>query len=95
MVHNLPGDTEPITALCWSRDGRRVFSASRSMRCSVWDATTGESVRTFKAHSTPVLYMGVDPTGTLLVTTPRIGPRGCGISTRVSARTHSGVTVEW
>ena len=69
VVHNLPGDTEPITALCWSRDGRRVFTASRSMRCSVWDATTGESVRTFKAHSTPVLYMGVDPTGTLLVTT--------------------------
>ena len=69
VVHNLPGDTEPITALCWSKDGRRVFTASRSMRCSVWDATTGESVRTFKAHSTPVLYMGVDPTSTLLVTT--------------------------
>ena len=27
VVHNLPGDTEPITALCWSKDGRRVFTA--------------------------------------------------------------------
>ena len=69
VVHCLEGDTEPITALAWSKDARRVFTASRSMRCSVWDATTGESVRTFKAHSTPILHMGVDPTGALLVTT--------------------------
>ena len=69
VVHALEGDTEPITALTWSRDGSLVFSASRSMRCTVWDARTGRSVRTFKAHATPVLFMGVDPTGTLLVTT--------------------------
>ena len=69
VVHALEGDTEPITALAWSRDGSLVFSASRSMRCTVWDARTGRSVRTFKAHATPVLFMGVDPTGTLLVTT--------------------------
>ena len=67
-LHNLPGDTEPITALAWSRDGKKIFSASRSMRCSVWDATTGESVRTFKAHNTPILHMTVDPSGTLLAT---------------------------
>ena len=53
VAHTLEGDTEPITALAWSKDGRRVFSASRSMRCSVWDATTGESVRNFKAHGMP------------------------------------------
>lgn len=61
-------DTEPITALCWGKDGRRVFSASRSMRCTVWDATTGESIRSFKAHGMPVLHMTVDPSGTLLCT---------------------------
>jgi U3 small nucleolar RNA-associated protein 13 len=68
VLHTLEGDTEPITALAWSKDSRRVFTASRSMRCAVWDATTGERVRTFKAHATPVLYMAVDPTGALLVT---------------------------
>ena len=41
VVHALEGDTEPITALAWSRDGSLVFSASRSMRCTVWDARTG------------------------------------------------------
>ena len=62
------GDTEPVTALCWSKDGLRVFSASRSMRCTVWDATTGERVRSFKAHGMPVLHMTVDPSGSLLCT---------------------------
>ena len=69
VVHCLEGDTEPITALAWSKDGALVFSASRSMRCTVWDTHTGRSVRTFKAHSTPVLHMSVDQTGKLLVTT--------------------------
>ena len=59
VMHTLEGDTEPITALAWSKDSRRVFTASRSMRCAVWDATTGERVRTFKAHATPVLYLSL------------------------------------
>ena len=69
VVHCLEGDTEPVTARAWSKDGGLVFSASRSMRCTVWDTHTGRSVRTFKAHSTPVLHMSVDQTGKLLVTT--------------------------
>tara|TARA_B110000977_G_scaffold195181_1_gene273123 strand:- start:2997 stop:6245 length:3249 start_codon:yes stop_codon:yes gene_type:complete len=69
VVHCLEGDTEPVTALAWSKDGGLVFSASRSMRCTVWDTHTGKSVRHFKAHATPVLHMAVDPSGTLLVTT--------------------------
>ena len=35
VERTLEGDTEPVTALCWSRDGSQVFNASRSLRCSV------------------------------------------------------------
>lgn len=49
-------------------DGRRILTASRSLQVRVWDAETGEQIRSFKAHDTPVISMCIDSTGFLLAT---------------------------
>ena len=63
------GDTEPITALCFSADGKKVFAASRSLALRELDVDTGRFIgRKWKPHKMPVLAMSVDPTGQFLAT---------------------------
>ncbi|RLN95089.1 hypothetical protein BBJ28_00000119 [Nothophytophthora sp. Chile5] len=52
------------------RPGKRnqLVTAGRNLLLRVWDLDTFECVRTIKAHDTPVLAMGFDPSGTLLAT---------------------------
>ena len=58
------GDTEPITALCFSADGKKVFAASRSLALRELDVDRGRFIgRKWKPHKMPVLAMSVDPTG--------------------------------
>ena len=63
------GDTEPITALCFSADGKKVFAASRSLALRELDVDKGRFIgRKWKPHKMPVLAMSVDPTGQFLAT---------------------------
>ena len=63
------GDTEPITALCFSADGKKVFVASRSLALRELDVDRGRFIgRKWKPHKMPVLAMSVDPTGQFLAT---------------------------
>ena len=41
-------DSEPITALALSPDGRLLFSASRSLQQRCWSLESGQSLRSFK-----------------------------------------------
>ncbi|ETK71502.1 hypothetical protein L917_20963 [Phytophthora nicotianae] len=52
------------------RPGKKnqLVTAGRNLLLRVWDLDTFKCVRTIKAHDTPVLAMGFDPSGTLLAT---------------------------
>lgn len=63
-----PQDSEPVTALAISPDGRTVFSASRALLLRAWSAETGKVVQTYVGHKAPVAGIAVDPTGSLLAT---------------------------
>ncbi|CAI5720484.1 unnamed protein product [Hyaloperonospora brassicae] len=47
---------------------RQLVTAGRNLLLRLWDLDTFTCVRTIKAHDTPVLAMGFDPSGTLLAT---------------------------
>ncbi|KFM22720.1 Transducin beta-like protein 3 [Auxenochlorella protothecoides] len=68
VLRSLPGDSEPVTALAISPDGRAVFSASRALLLRAWSAETGKVVQTYVGHKAPVAGIAVDPTGSLLAT---------------------------
>lgn len=48
VKHTFPGDTEPLTAIAVSSNGKHVFSASRSLTSKAWDLTTGTCFRSWK-----------------------------------------------
>lgn len=64
----IPQDSEPVTSLALSPDGRLIFIASRSPQLRAFSILTGELVRTFRGHKAPIADMAVDATGTLLAT---------------------------
>ncbi|EPZ35626.1 Small-subunit processome, Utp13 domain-containing protein [Rozella allomycis CSF55] len=64
-LFSLPGDDEPVTCICSSPDGRVIVTSSRSLMLTIWDASNGKAIRSFKS---PVLSMAVDPTSKYLAT---------------------------
>ncbi|KAF1777131.1 G-protein beta WD-40 repeat [Phytophthora cactorum] len=78
MLHDdvaiIDAETESSSALCnrivrcTSGKENQLVTAGRNLLLRVWDLDTFKCVRTIKAHDTPVLAMGFDPSGTLLAT---------------------------
>jgi hypothetical protein len=68
QIRTIAGDSEPITALCFSRDGRSLFAASRSLTAKRYEVATGAELRSWKPHEAPVADMAVDGSGCLLAT---------------------------
>ncbi|KAL8159910.1 hypothetical protein V2J09_001447 [Rumex salicifolius] len=64
----LEGDTESITSLAISPDGKLLFSASHSRQIRVWDLTTYKFVHSWKGHEGPIMAMACDASGGLLAT---------------------------
>lgn len=64
----LEGDTESITSLAISPDGRLLFSASHSRQIRVWDLTTFKFIHSWKGHEGPIMAMACDASGGLLAT---------------------------
>jgi U3 small nucleolar RNA-associated protein 13 len=79
----IPGDSEPVTALALSPDGRVVYAASRSLQVRAFDLSGSGSaaaaadgaaapppreLRAFRGHRAPVAAMAVHPSGGLLAT---------------------------
>src|SRR5216683_2011108 len=48
------GHTQPVTAVAWSRDDRRIASGSYDHTVQVWDATNGGHVFTYRGHKDSV-----------------------------------------
>lgn len=66
--HCRPQDSEPVTALALSPDGRLLFAASRSLQLRCWSVESGQVLRSYRGHKAPVADMVVDASGGLLAT---------------------------
>ncbi|KAK1303679.1 hypothetical protein QJS10_CPB11g00120 [Acorus calamus] len=64
----LEGDTEQVTALTLSPDGKLLFSASHSRLIRVWDLSSSKCLRSWKGHEGPVMSMACDASGGCLAT---------------------------
>ncbi|KAL0037148.1 hypothetical protein WJX79_002653 [Trebouxia sp. C0005] len=68
VLKTLVGDSEAITALAFSPEGKHLFSASRSLQLKWWSVEQATCLRTWKGHRAPVAHMAVDCSGGLLAT---------------------------
>ena len=60
---------QPIYAVAFSPDGRRVLTGGWSNSARLWDASTGEPIRSFQHKLTePVRAVAFSPDGRMIVT---------------------------
>jgi WD40 repeat protein len=64
----LRGHTSSVGAVAWSRDGKRLATASWDQTAKVWDAATGQELLTLKGHSGKVNSVAWSPDGKRLAT---------------------------
>jgi RNA polymerase sigma factor (sigma-70 family) len=65
----LDGKREPVRALLFTHDSKRVISAHEDGYVRFWDAATGAKANEFRAHYVPVLRIALSPGGQTLATT--------------------------
>lgn len=97
VLKTFPGDSEPVTAVALSPDGRLLFAASRSLQLRCWSLESGRAVRSYKGHAAPIADMALDASSTLLATgsadrTVRVWDVDGGFCTHSFAG-HSGVVL--
>jgi WD40 repeat protein/serine/threonine protein kinase len=61
VLTRLRGHTEDIKGLTFSRDGRRIATASADHTIKIWDTQTGIEVLTLRGHNTPVVTIAFSP----------------------------------
>ena len=63
----LRGHRHWVWSVLWSRDGSRLFSASRDSTIRCWNSNTGEQVgQPWTGHTDKILSLSLSPDGTLL-----------------------------
>src|SRR5579863_4579034 len=62
-VLRLTGHTDGVRSVAWSPDGRMILSGSRDRTLILWDAATGERIRTFEGHDGGVTAVAFSPDG--------------------------------
>ena len=63
--HTLEGHTEPVTAIAYSQDGKKLATASKNIR--IWDLGQLNQVATFSGHSESVQSLAFSLDGTRLL----------------------------
>jgi WD40 repeat protein len=74
LIHTLRGHTLPVSALAWSPDGSRLFSASHDKRVLIWNPVTGEAIEPLTRHSNWVTALAVTPDGKRLLVGEHLAP---------------------
>ena len=65
----LQGHHSQVTSLAYSPDGRRIVAGSYDGTVIIWDASTGQSIRTLDSHASPwVLSAAFSPDDKRIVT---------------------------
>ena len=64
----LRGHTAAVTTAAFSRDGRRIVTASDDRTARVWDPRTGKSVHVLRGHDGRVVDAAFSPDGRLVIT---------------------------
>lgn len=62
----LRGHRGPVRALAWSKDGKRLASGGADRFIRIWNADTGECLRTLAGHAAGVFDVAFSPDGTRL-----------------------------
>eukprot|EP00892_Ulva_mutabilis_P006443 jgi/Ulvmu1/4170/UM019_0149.1 len=68
VTRSLPGDSEPLTAMCVHPSGGLVVTSSRSLVSKVWSLRTGRCTRAWKPHTAPVADIAFDVSGGYIAT---------------------------
>ncbi|MBE3561498.1 MAG: PD40 domain-containing protein [Ktedonobacteraceae bacterium] len=55
--------TAPVTALCWSPDGKQIASTGDDMTVRVWQPQTGNITTTHQSHRRPLASLAWSPDG--------------------------------
>jgi len=68
-VLTLRAHTREVLSVCFSRDGKRLASASKDGTVKVWDVASGNEPLTFKGHTTWVTSIAFSPDGKRIAST--------------------------
>ena len=66
QLHMLQGHKDPITRIRWSPDGRKLASASTDNSIRIWDAETGQCIKTITGHDNWIWCVSWSPNGLML-----------------------------
>jgi len=64
----LRGHTRSITSVSWSPDGTKVLTGSRDRTAKIWDAATGDFLKTLSGHTWRIMSVSWSPDGRFIVT---------------------------
>lgn len=71
--YTLVCNDEKVYTARFSADGRQVITATETYLARVWDAATGQHIKTLKGHTGAVISASFSPHGALAVTTSNDG----------------------
>ncbi|UCC96476.1 MAG: protein kinase [Phycisphaerales bacterium] len=67
LLRSIDAHSAKVSALAWTLDSRRLFSAGYDGMIRQWNAETGELLRSLDDHKEPVMCLAVSPDGTKFV----------------------------